>query len=399
MKNIIDEGIKNKAKFTDVPPMTRDEAKKALDFIIKKIDENLDEFTYKFPAAASENNVYPATENVGWTTGFWTGILWLAYEYTGDEKYRKVAEIQCESFDNRIEKQIDVDHHDLGFLYTLSCVAGYKLTGNEKMKETALKAADKLITRYKEKGQFIQAWGAVDDPKAYRLIIDCYLNLPLLFWASEVTGDKKYHDIAYNHAQTALENVIRDDSSAFHTFYFDPETGAPDHGATAQGYSDDSSWSRGQAWAVYGFPLAYTYTKDKNFLSAAEKVTNFFLNRLPEDYICYWDLIFNDGSGQERDSSAAAIAVCGMLEFLKHVNDEYAPFYENACAAITRSLAENYTTVNTPESNGILLHAVYANVNYVREVGNGVDECNIWGDYYYMEALMRYYNKDWKLYW
>lgn len=398
MKHIIDEGIKNKAKFENIPPLTQDEVKGALDFIIKKIDESLDEFTYKYPAPASVNNVYPAIDNIEWTNSFWTGMLWLAYEYTGDEKYRKVAEIQCEDFANRIEKQICVDHHDLGFLYTLSCVAGYKLTGNEKMKETAIKAADKLITRYKEKGQFIQAWGAVDDPKAYRLIIDCYLNVPLLYWASEVTGDKKYYEIGYNHAKTALENVIREDSSAFHTFYFDPETGAPDHGATAQGYSDDSSWARGQAWGVYGLPLSYIYTKDKDFLDTAEKVTNYFLNRLPEDYVCYWDLIFSDGSGQERDSSAAAIAICGMLEIIKHIDDNYKPVYENACAAITRSLTENYTTVNTPESNGILLHAVYAKANGVNQ-GNGVDECNIWGDYYYMEALMRYYNKDWKLYW
>lgn len=394
MKNIIDEGIKNRAKFENIPPLTQEEAKSALDFIIKKIDENLDEFTYKYPAPASVNNVYPAIDNTDWTNSFWTGMLWLAYEYTGDEKYRKVAEIQCEDFANRIDKQICVEHHDLGFLYTLSCIAGYKLTGNEKMKETAIKAADKLITRYKEKGQFIQAWGAVDDPKAYRLIIDCYLNLPLLYWASEVTGDKKYYDIAYHHAKTALENVFREDSSAFHTFYFNPETGAPDHGATAQGYSDDSSWARGQAWGIYGLPLSYIYTKDKNFLDTAEKVTNYFLNRLPEDYVCYWDLIFGDGSGQERDSSAAAIAICGMLELVKHINNEdYKEIYTNACAAITRSLTEKYTTVNTPESNGILLHAVYAKPN------GGVDECNIWGDYYYMEALMRYYNKDWKMYW
>lgn len=398
MKNITDEGIKNKAKFENIPPLTQEEVKNALDFIIKKIDESLDTFTHKYPAPASVNNVYPAIDNIEWTNSFWTGMLWLAYEYTGDEKYRRVAEIQCEDFANRIEKQICVDHHDLGFLYTLSCVAGYKLTGNEKMKETAIKAADKLITRYKEKGQFIQAWGAVDDPKAYRLIIDCYLNVPLLYWASEVTGDKKYYEIGYNHAKTALENVIRDDSSTFHTFYFNPETGAPDHGATAQGYSDDSSWARGQAWGVYGLPLSYIYTKDEKFLDAAEKVTNFFLNRLPEDYVCYWDLIFGDGSGQCRDSSAAAIAVCGMMETMKHIDDDYKPVYENACRAIVRSLSENYTTVNTPESNGILLHAVYAMANGVNE-GNGVDECNIWGDYYYMEALMRYYNKDWKLYW
>jgi len=389
---VIDEGIKNNLKYENTKPLTKNEVESALDFIIKKIDENLDTFTYKYPAPASVNNVYPPIDNIEWTNSFWTGMLWLAYEYTGNEKYKNVAEIQCKSFKERIEKEISVDHHDLGFLYTLSCVAGYKLTGNEEMKNSALKAADKLITRYKEKGKFIQAWGRVDDPSAYRLIIDCMLNVPLLYWAAEVTGDKKYFEIAQNHANTACGTVIREDSSTFHTYYFDPETGAPLHGKTHQGYSDDSAWARGQAWGIYGFILSYLYTNDKKFITESEKLVNYFLNRLPEDYVCYWDLIFTEGE-QERDSSAAAIAVCGILEIIKQINDEYTPFYKNAAGAIIRSLANNYSTKNTPESNGILLHAVYSIPH-----NGGVDECNIWGDYYYMEALMRVYT-DWKLYW
>lgn len=390
---VLDEGIKNPAKYENIPPFTKDEVKSALDFVIEKMRGNLAVFTDKFPAAASLDNVYPAVENQCWTSSFWTGMLWLAYEYTGDEIFKKSAEIQCKSFKNRIEKGIAVDHHDLGFLYTLSCVAGYKLTGNEEMKETALKAADKLITRYKEKGQFIQAWGAVDDPEAYRLIIDCMMNVPLLYWASGVTGDKKYFEIAKNHAYTSLNTVIRDDSSTFHTYYFDVETGAPKKGVTHQGYADDSAWARGQAWGIYGFPLSYDYTKDMIFIDEAEKLSNYFLNRLPEDYVAYWDLIFTSGTEQERDTSAASTAVCGMLEIMKHKQDQYTSYYQNAVSAIMRSLSEHYTTKDMPESNGILLHGVYG-----KPQRNGVDECTIFGDYYYMEALMRLYT-DWKLYW
>jgi len=394
MKNIIDEGIKDMKKFETAPVLTQEQLKDAFHQALKKIDENLETFTYKFPASASKNNVYPAVDNTDWTSSFWTGMLWLAYEITGDEKYRKVAEIHLDSFKERIEEGKHIDTHDLGFLYSLSCVAAYKLTGNEDAKETALKAANHLIGRYKEKGEFIQAWGSIHDPKNYRLIIDCCMNLPLLYWASEVTGDMKYHEIAYKHLKTAMATVIREDASTYHTFYFDPDTGAPLKGVTHQGYSDDSCWSRGQAWGIYGLPLSYVYTKDKEIIEVYKKITNYFLNRLPEDYIPYWDLIFTSGD-EPRDSSAATIAVCGMLEMDQWLDekDPMKKIYSNAVQLILKSLMDNYTTKDMPESNGLLLHAVYG-----KPQGNGVDECNIWGDYYYMEALVRLM-KDWKRYW
>ena len=165
-------------------------------------------------------------------------------------------------------------------------------------------------------------------------------------------------------------------------------------GKTHQGYSDDSCWSRGQAWGIYGFPLSYIYTKDASFLETTSKLTNYFLNRLPEDYISYWDLIFTEGN-EERDSSAAVIAACGLLEMIKHLpeTDENKKLFKNAAIIMIKSLTENYTTINTPKSNGVLLHGVYGKPN-----GNGIDECCIWGDYYYLEALVRLY-KDWELYW
>lgn len=390
---IRDEGIKNKERFENMAPFTVEEAKKAMDFVVLKAREGLSEFTDKFPAAASKNLIYPATENIGWTTGFWTGILWLCYQYTGDEEFKKAAELQCKSFKKRIEEHYAVDHHDMGFLYSPSCVEGYKLTLDKDMKDAAIMAADNLISRYHEKGEFIQAWGPLDEAESYRLIIDCMNNIPLLFWASEVTGDDKYREIAIKHANTSANNVIREDSSTYHTFYFDINTGAPLKGVTAQGYSDDSAWARGQAWGVSGFPIAYAYTKNPVYTEIAQKLTNFFLNRLPGDYVPYWDLIFGDGSGEERDSSAAAIAVCGMLELNSLITCEYTGVYKNAVSAIMRSLTENYTAKNC-NSNGILLHAVYG-----KPQGNGVDECNIWGDYYYAEALMRIIDPSFKLCW
>lgn len=397
MKNIIDEGIKNRHRYESRPEVDKAFIEKAIKHVLAKIDQNLDIFTHKVPRPASIDGVYPPIDNIDWTASFWTGMLWLAYEVTGDEKYRKVAEIQVESFKHRLENRIEVDHHDLGFLYTLSCVSAYKLTGSGVAKETAIKAADLLITRYYDKAGIIQAWGDLNDPaQRGRMIIDCNMNLPLLYWASEVTGDKKYREIAYSHVKQAAKYIVREDSSTYHTFYMDTETGAPLRGATHQGYADNSCWARGQAWGIYGFPLSYRHAQDWELIELTKKVTNYFLNRLPNDEICYWDLIFTEGTkDQERDSSSAAIAVCGIMEMLKYMPlaDEYRMYYENAALSMLKSLATNYVTEIDSKENGVLKHGVYA-----KPQGNGIDESCIWGDYYYFEALVRAL-KDWNLYW
>ena len=384
-------------KYSKKNGYTKEKLQEAISAALKKVDKAIDDFDGLFAASASKNNVYPPDTNLtgDWNQGFWTGILWLSYELTGDEKYKKVALSHIPSFYKRIDERIGVNHHDMGFLYTPSCVAAYKLCGDETAKEAALKAADWLMTRYQEKGRFIQAWGAVDDPKAYRLIVDCLLNIPLLYWASNVTGNKTYDEVAYNHFKTTIQNAFRDDGSTYHTFYFDPKTGAPVKGVTAQGYSNDSCWSRGQAWGIYGTMLTRAYHDNPDIIPITKNLANYFLNRMPEDYVAYWDLIFSDGSGEPRDSSASAIAVCGILEMIKYMpdTDETKEIYENAVKLIMDSLFENYSTKDCPKSNGLLLHAVYS-----KPANIGVDECNIWGCYFYMEALTRI-AKDWKLYW
>lgn len=367
---------------------------------LKVVDKNTNTFINDFPVASSVNYVYGGTKNGqeedDWTSSFWTGILWLAYELTMDVKYKKLAASHHKSFKLRIDNQIGTDHHDLGFLYTLSTVANYKITNWERARETSLKAADLLITRYKEKGRFIQAWGDLNDPDCYRLIIDCYLNLPLLFWASEVTGDLKYRKIAENHALTAVELVVREDGSTHHTYYFDPQTGKPLKGVTAQGYSDNSAWARGQAWGIYGLALAYSYTKNPVYIEKFKEVAEYFISKLPEDSICYWDLIFTEENQEERDTSAAAIALCGLLEMLNYFPKEDPEYekYEEASAKILNSLIKNYTTKDLVNSNGLLKEAVY-----FKGGRSGVEECNIWGDYFYLEALTRILKPQWNRYW
>lgn len=372
----------------------------ALECAVRCLKTNLKDFTYSFQDSNSVNQFYKQTPNVEWTTGFCTGEYWLAYEYTQDEAFKEAALIQVESFLERIQKKIDVNHHDMGFLYTPSCVAAYKLIGDETGKEAALLAADNLIARFQEKGQFLQAWGVLGVEDNYRLIIDCLLNLPLLYWASEVTGNEKYAQIARKHTTTSLQNLIRQDCSTYHTYFFDKNTGEPVRGVTHQGYRDGSAWARGQAWGVYGTALAYRYTQDPVCIELFEKITRFFIEKLPRDHVPYWDLEFEEGSDEPKDSSAAAIAVCGILEMLPNLEETKREYYQEAAWYMLKSLIENYAVKDVKESNGLLLHGVYAKNSPYNPIpkDRGVDECNTWGDYFYLEAIIRM-TKQWNPYW
>lgn len=388
--------IADPARYADFD-LPREKVEYALAEALKKVDFMIPTFTDFFPSHNSYDNVYRQdTNDHGWNTGFWTGILWHAYELTGDEKYKKVALHHVPSFLHRIENKLGVNHHDMGFLYTPSCVAAWKLAGDEDARRAAILAADNLMSRYHEKAKFLQAWGNVNDPKDFRLIIDCLLNIPLLYWTAETTGDARYDEVAFNHFNTTADVCCRPDASTHHTYYFDQETGAPVKGVTHQGASNDSAWARGQAWGIYGPMLTYTYKKNDKAMQLFKATTNFFLNHLPEDYVAYWDLCFTDGDDEPRDSSASAIAVCGILEALKHMDkdDPLRPTYKNAVNRIMNSLIDNYITKDVPEANGLLLHATYSKPH-----GGGVDEMNIWGCYFYMEALHRLLDPEWKLYW
>ena len=392
MNKIQKADIVNSGRYLGEKKMTKEILTAALGDALEKIDKLWNDVHGNFSSEMSKDNVYWEVDNTyGWHSGFWTGMLWLAYEATGDEKWRERALSHIPSYEKRIDEQIDTNHHDMGFVYIPSCVAAYKLTGDEQAKRAAIKAADNLKNRYIEEGKFIQAWGNVG--QLLKLIIDCMNNIPLLFWAAHETGDNDYYAKAYNHLVTTVNNIVREDASTFHTYFIHPD-GTPDRGATVQGVSDDSCWARGQAWIVSGLPISYKYTQNEEIPELFEKVANYYINHLPEDFVPYWDMTFGDGSGEDRDSSAGSIAVCGFLEMLPHIKDKaLRDIYEGVVDRIMYSLYTNYSTKDTPESNGLLLHAVYS------KPGNrGIDECNLWGCYYYMEALVRM-TKGTKAYW
>lgn len=382
------------------------DVKQSLRKTIKQVRTALSEHGNQFPSPSSLGQFYEFGKNIEWTTGFWTGEIWLAYENSAEEAekkiFREAGEEQIDSFAYRIAHKIDVAHHDMGFLYTLSCVAGYRLIGSETGKQAALKAADHLANRYQPIGEFIQAWGALGDKDNYRLIIDCLLNVPLLYWASEITGNGRYREIADKHTHTTISNIIRKDNSTWHTVFFDPETGVFDHGATSQGYKNSSAWSRGQAWGIYGSALAYGNTGNQDYMSSFIRTSDYFLSHLPDDLCPFWDLYFGNGDESEepRDSSAAAIAICGFLEMSKYLNGKQKEFYLSAAKKILHSLIKYYQVADSFQSNGQLLHGTYAKQSPFNTVRNsGVDECVIWGDYFFMEALTRMVNPEWKKYW
>lgn len=377
------------------PEADRDLIHGAIGAALRRIDAGLEVFGDQYPAPSSVGGVYSAIDNVEWTNGFWTGQLWLAYEISGEERYKAAALRQVESFRARIFERVNIDHHDLGFLYSLSCVSAYKLTGSQSAREAALEAANLLYRRYLPNAGIIQAWGDLDDPEqAGRMIIDCNLNLPLLYWAAAETGNTDLKLAADTHIENAARYIVRADGSTHHTFHMDPVSGAPKHGSTHQGFSDESSWSRGQGWGIAGFPLIYRYYRNPRLVQLSARLANYFLNRLPADNVCCWDLVFRDSS-RERDTSAAAIAVCGLLELGKSLPlaDPDIGSYRNAALAITRNLIWNYACTPGDVGTGLLKEGVYHMPNKV-----GVGENCIWGDYFYLEALVRL-TRVWNPYW
>ena len=349
----------------------------------------LPRFEGHFPSACTTDMRYRIKGNDDWTNGFWTAMLMLADQTNASPVFEQNIAMQLKSFRQRLDDHFVLDHHDLGFLYSLSAYADYTYTSSASSKALTLDAADELARRFQPKGQFIQAWGQLGDPNEYRLIIDSLLNLPLLFEASRLSGDLKYADIARVHYHSVIDNIIRPDQSTYHTFYFDPTTGLPDHGATHQGFSDDSCWARGQAWILLGMPLYRKFNPETEEKSQYQRLLDYYLNHLATDLIPYWDLTFTAADHQPHDSSAAAIVACGLIEAQKQ------GYCDNGVAmarGIVAILGSQYRTVNDQE--GLLQHSVYAYSD-----GKGIDEANLWGDYFYMEAIQRLANPSWATFW
>lgn len=384
--------------------LTTDRLTNAVETALTTIDANLGLFADAFPDDTTVDGVYrlrerwgmPDGANVGWTTSFWPGMLWLAYEATGRERYRDAASRFVRSFVRRLDERVDLDTHDLGFLYTLSCVVAWRQTGDRVARDAALSAANFLANRFLEPAGIIQAWGDLSNPEQRgRTIIDSLMNTPLLFWAAAESGEERFRTIAVRHAQQLRDHILRDEGSTFHTFYWDPETGEPLRGATEQGHDDDSCWARGQAWGIYGFAINYRLSGDVSLLDASRRCADYYLRHLPADRVPYWDLALSDGGGESHDSSAAAIAATGLMELASQLGDDPgADEYHRVGVETLASLARDYSTGGATGGRALIERGVYDAPKNV-----GVDEGTLWGDYFYLESLIRIALPDWTPYW
>lgn len=311
----------------------------------------------------------------------------------------KMARRYDEPFDIIAGEKISQLGHDLGFVFSLKDVYDYRLTGSEFHKQRALVAAAELLKRYRPGSEIIPAWDShpFDATVDYRgrIICDTMMNMPLLMWAYEQTGDERYKEAAIKHSKKAARHLIREDGSSYHVYDFDPETGEAKGGKTMQGYSDDSCWSRGQSWLVYGYALMYRYTKDEEFLEAAEKTAGYFAENISVYGLPLWDFAISELGFRPWDASAGAVAVCGMLEIARLEEcSEKREYFKHTADRIMESLTNLCATLHTPELEPVLLHVSGAPVykkgsEHILEFSNG-DTAIIYGDYFYMEALLRY---------
>jgi unsaturated chondroitin disaccharide hydrolase len=360
---------------------------------LNKTLSNSERIGAEFPHA-SQGGRYILETPSWWTAGFWPGMLWQLYAGSGEAGLRQLAE-QCEARLDDVLNAYEKLDHDLGFMWILTSVASYKLTGNTESRTRALKAANYLMGRFNLKGRYIRAWNPwrEGEDNSGVAIIDCCMNMSLLFWASAETGDPRYRHVAEAHMDTVLEHFIRPDGSVYHIVNFDPHTGEVAEFRGGQGYAPESAWSRGAAWAIYGLALAYHHTGNKDYLYASQKVAHFFLTRLPEDQVPQWDFRAPAEIGDLRDSSAGSCAASGLLLLATLVDDVEASVYKTGAERILESLFRNYGTWDNPDEEGLLLHGTS---NYPEN--RNIDVPLIYGDFFYVEALARLKGKG-PFYW
>ena len=317
-----------------------------------------------------------------WCSGFWPGILWYDFESSRDEIVREEAERYTEALEY-LSRRPAFDH-DLGFLMFCSYGNAYRLTGSPKFRDIILASADTLATLFNPKVGTILSWPRnVEMLGGHNTIMDNMINLEMLFWASKNGGDKRLYDIALKHAETTMEYHFRPDGTCYHVAVYDPESGKFIKGMTHQGYSDSSTWARGQAWAVYGYTMVFRETQDRRFLDLACKVTDAYLKRLPEDYVPYWD--FDDPAIPDapRDASAACVVASALLELQAYVTPEKRDEYRDSAVKMLASLSsEEYRS-------GDKRHSFLDHSTGHKPAGSEIDAAIVYADYYYIEALLR----------
>jgi unsaturated chondroitin disaccharide hydrolase len=320
-----------------------------------------------------------------WCAGFWPGVLWYDYEYTGNPAIREEAEQFTASLE--FLAHTPAYDHDLGFLIFCSYGNGYRLTGNPAYKQVILDTADTLATLFNPTVGALLSWPRhVEDYGGHNVIMDNMMNLEMLFWAAKNGGGQHLYDIAVSHADKTMNHHFRPDYTSYHVAVYDTLTGGRINALTHQGYADESQWARGQAWAIYGFTVAYRETKDEKYLDFVQKVTDAYLARLPEEGIPYWDFDDPRIPDAPRDASAACVVASALAELHAYVPTEKGTHYKEAALKMLQSLGSEVYRAGEAKPS-FLLHST-GNL----PAGSEIDASIIYADYYYIEALLRWMN-------
>jgi len=320
-----------------------------------------------------------------WTSGFFPGSLWYLFEATGDQTWKTAAiRYTLETAPAKFDKS----QHDLGFMLGAGYGNGYRLTRDPAYRDALLAGATTLITRYNPKVGAIQSWDLWKDSTwKFPVIVDNMMNLELLMWAAGAANEPRYREIAIAHADTTLRNHFRPDASSYHLVDYDPQTGAVRGKQTVQGFANESSWARGQAWGLYGYTMMYRETKKPEYLAQARRIADFFMNhpRLPADAIPYWD--FDDSAipNAPRDASAAAITSSALLELAGFVDAPDAARYRAFAERQLRSLSSSDYLAAPGTNHGFLLKHATGH----KPAGKEIDVPLNYADYYFLEALLR----------
>lgn len=350
-------------------------------YMMKQLPEN------RYPKTFyADKQKFETSKSDWWCSGFYPGTMIYLDESAKKPVFKKEID---RVFQNLKKEQFNKTTHDLGFMMFCSFGNANRLNPSPEYAEILMNSAKSLASRFDEKVGCIKSWDAKDD--SYLVIIDNMMNLELLFWASEYSGDKSYYDIAIKHANTTLKNHFRPDFSSYHVINYNSKTGEVKQKRTAQGFADESAWARGQAWGLYGYTVMYRATKDKKYLDHAVAIAEFILNHpnLPKDKVPYWDFNAPNIPGALRDSSAAAVMASAFLELQNYVNIEQAKKYTTVAKTIIKTLSSAEYLAEEGTNGGFLLKHGVGHIPEKKEI----DTPLTYGDYYFVEALLRYKNQ------
>jgi unsaturated chondroitin disaccharide hydrolase len=341
----------------------------------------------KLPRTFEKNGKLVTSDSKWWCSGFYPGTLLYIYENTKDKELQEEAMKKLKVLE---KEQFNKSTHDLGFMMYCSFGNANRLQPAEEYKQVLINSARSLASRFNEKVGCIRSWNS--KPSDFLVIIDNMMNLELLFYATKVTGDSSFYKIAVTHANTTIKHHFRPDFSSWHQVNYNPETGEPQRKRTVQGYADESSWARGQAWGLYGFTVMYRETKDPQYLEVANKIAGFLLKNpnMPADKIAYWDLNAPNIPNALRDASAAAVMASALIELSQYNTGKTARNYLGAAETMLKVLSSpEYLATNGDNGGFILKHSV-GNLPGKSEV----DVPLTYADYYYVEAMLRYKNLE-----